>query len=285
MRCLLDVTKGVLAGLLICAAGSGVFFVQVKIDGMRKPREAIVRELMYFPSGKFMGAVTVGYDNLAADFVWLRAIQYYGEHRLTDAKYEYLDHILDILTTLDPRFVDAYTFGSLLLTDDAKEPGRALKLLDKGMRSNPEDWRLPFTKGFIYYVFLRDYFKGARYFEIASRLENAPDMAARFASFAYQRGGDRVTAVNMWSELYTRSKNELERVIALRYIKKLISEILDDKVAAYRAKYGRYPYRLSELIDGGLIQRLPVAPDGDTFVFNYGRKRVDPASGPIRIED
>lgn len=285
MSSLTDLIKGIVTGLLICAAGSGVFFIQTRIDRIRKPGEAIVRELMYFPSGKFLGAVTVGYDNLAADLVWLRAIQYYGEHRMTDAKYEYLGHILDILTTLDPRFVGAYTFGSLLLSDDAKEPHRALELLDKGIRNNPEDWRIPFTKGFINYVFLRDYFKAGKYFEMASRLDGAPGMAARFASFAYQKGGDRMTAISLWTELYLRSDNEIEKVMALRYIKELVAERLEEKVGQYRAKFGRYPYRLSELVDVGIVRRLPVTPDGDTFVFNYGRKRVEPASGPIKIED
>jgi tetratricopeptide (TPR) repeat protein len=285
LRRVFRVVHGLLIGLLICAASSGVFFIQTRIDRVRKPREAIVRELMYFPSGRFVRAATVGYDNLAADLVWLRAIQYYGQHRLTDLKFEYLGHIFDILTTLDPRFIGAYTFGSLLLTDDAKEPKRALALLDKGMRNNPHNWRIPFTKGFIYYVFLRDFFKAGKYFEMASTKGGAPEMVVRFASFSYQRGGDRITAINLWGEIYTRSENEVEKVTALRYWKGLVSEILDEKVAEYRKTFGRYPYALSELVDAGIVRKLPVAPDGDTFVFNWRRKRVEPASGPLRKEE
>jgi len=285
LRRITRIVHGLLIGLLICAAGSGVFFIQTRIDRIRKPREAIVRELMYFPSGKFMRVATVGYDNLAADLVWLRAIQYYGQHRLTDLKFEYLGHIFDILTTLNPRFTDAYTFGSLLLADDAKEPERALLLLDKGMRNNPHNWRIPFTKGFIYYVFLRDFFKAGKYFEMASTKDGAPEMAARFASFSYQRGGDRITAINLWGEIYTRSENEVEKVTALRYWKRLVSEILDEKVNEYRKRFGRYPYALSELVEAGLVRKLPVAPDGDTFVFNWRRRRIEPASGPLRKEE
>jgi hypothetical protein len=277
--------KKILLGLLVCVAAGGVFFLQLKLDRARAPREAIVRELMYFPSGRFMSAVTVGYDNLAADLVWLRAIQYYGEHRVTDLKFEYLGHILDILTTLDSRFVDGYTFGSLLLADDAKEPGRALDLLDKGMRNNPDDWRIPFTKGFVYYVFLRDFFKAGKYFEVSSRIEGAPDMAARFASFSFQRGGDRMTAVNLWTELYHRSNNELEKLTALRYIKELYIEMLEEKVEEFREEFGRYPGRLKELKEAGFVRRLPIAPDGDPFVFNTRRRRVEPASGPLKVED
>jgi hypothetical protein len=255
------------------------------MDQARAPREAIVRELMYFPSGRFMSAVTVGYDNLAADLVWLRAIQYYGEQRLTDLKFDYLGHIFDILTTLDKRFVNAYTFGSLLLADDANEPERALDLLDKGMRNNPHDWRIPFTKGFIYYVFLRDFCKAGSYFRMSSALEDAPDMAARFASFAFQKGGDRITAVNLWIELYERSNNDLERLTAIRYIKELLAEMLDEKVEEFSEKFGRYPRDLTELKDAGLVRRIPVPPDGDAFVYNSLKNRVEPASGPLKVDD
>lgn len=240
---------------------------------------------MYFPSGRFMSAVTVGYDNLAADFVWLRAIQYYGEHRLTDLRFEYLGHIFDVLTTLDPRFVNAYTFGSLLLADDANEPERAITLLDKGMRNNPHDWRIPFTKGFIYYVFLRDFFKAGKYFRMSSGLEGAPDMAGRFASYAFQKGGDRVTAVNLWAELYQRSKNEIERWTALTYIKELLAEILQDEVEEFKLRFGRYPYSLAELEETGLVRKLPVAPDGDTFRYIRSRNKVEPSSGPLKVDE
>ncbi len=270
---------------MICAIASGVYFAQRRIDRIRSPREAIVRELLYFPSGRFLTAVTVGYNNLAADLVWLRAIQYYGEHRQTDLKFEYLGHIFEILTTLDPRFVGAYTFGSLLLTDDAKEPERALELLDKGIRNNPDEWRIPFTKGFIYYVFLREYYKAGSYFKLSSRMEDAPDMTKRFASFSFQRGGDRVTAINLWTELYDRSRNEVERLTALRYAKGLLSEILDEKVLEFRDRFERYPVRLEELVEAGLVQKLPVAPDGDTFIFNAKRRAVEPASGPLKFGD
>ena len=38
----------------------------------------------------------------------------------------------------------------------------------------------------------------------------------------------------------------------------------------------------SELVDSGLIREVPAAPDGDTFVFNWRKKKVEPASGPLK---
>jgi hypothetical protein len=115
-----------------------MILTQREIDSRVVIREEIVKELFYFPSGNFIQGKVGGFDNLIADWVWLRAIQYYGHHRLTDAKFTFLGHILEVLTTLDHRFIHAYTFGSLLLTHDAEDPDTALELLKKGSQKNPE---------------------------------------------------------------------------------------------------------------------------------------------------
>src|SRR3972149_10777571 len=147
-----------------------------RMEDGRKIREELVEELQYFPSGDFVQGKVGGFDMLFADWVWLRAIQYYGQHRLTDAKFTYLGHILDVLTTLDPRFIHAYTFGALLLTHDSAEPEKALQLLKKGNEKNPDRWEIPFTEGFIQYVFLKDYREAVRAFRLASSLPESPDM-------------------------------------------------------------------------------------------------------------
>ncbi len=41
-------------------------------------------ELLYYPSGLMARRAALGYETAAADIAWLRGIQYYGEHRITD---------------------------------------------------------------------------------------------------------------------------------------------------------------------------------------------------------
>ena len=71
-----------------------------RIDLGKSPHE-LIGDLMYFPSGTALRALSMGFYAPLSDLVWLRFIQYYGEHRMSDAKFEFLYHILDILTTLD----------------------------------------------------------------------------------------------------------------------------------------------------------------------------------------
>ena len=96
--------------------------------------------------------LTRGYNALAADLYWIRAIQYYGgaKRRLrtlqaagaADASrapdYQLLYPLLDLTTTLDPRFNIAYRFGAIFLAEPypggAGRPDLAIALLEKGLR-------------------------------------------------------------------------------------------------------------------------------------------------------
>jgi hypothetical protein len=244
------------------------------IDGKRSPHE-LIGELMYFPSGTALRAGSMGLYAPLADVVWLRFIQYYGEHRMTDAKFELMYHILDILTTLDSRFTYAYTLGALMLTHDAQNPDQARQLLKKGMQRHPLDWRFPFMYGFIHYAFLADYPVARTYFEIASRKPNAPDFAQRWAAFvSYFKLGDLKSSLTLWIDLYNNTENPEEKVIATYYIEKinmkLHIEFLDASVSEFANTYGRLPYDLQELVTRGLIESIPTEPHGDRYYLSNG---------------
>lgn len=245
--------------------------LQVAIDRRRVIREELVEELLYFPSGDFIQGKVGGFDLLVADWIWLRAIQYYGHHRLTDAKFKYLGHILDVLTTLDPRFIHAYTFGSLLLTHDAGEPLKAFQLLKKGREKNPHRWEIPFMEGFIHYVFLKRYREAVRSFRLSSHLPDSPDMTRRFAAFAAKKGGETRLSLELWMELYQTSKNPYEKETALRYVKQLKKKEVEGLLATYVSQRGTYPLDLSELLSLhpiGELKSLFEAPDGDRLYYN-----------------
>jgi tetratricopeptide (TPR) repeat protein len=182
-------------------------------------------ELMYFPSGRFLKHVSLGHESGLADIVWLRAIQYYGEHRMTDRKYEMIGHIFDVMTTLDPHFLHAYVFGALVLAQDAGKPEDALLLLRKGMRHNPKDWYLAFETGFIYYIVLRDYRNAGRYFTLSSKLPNAPPFTSRFAAFVEERAGHTETALKLWEEASRMTENARIKEMAEEKVQELKKEL------------------------------------------------------------
>ena len=110
---------------------------------------------------------------------WIRAIQYYGgtKRRLqaqarvpepppmlaapTSDDYSLLYPLLDITTTLDPRFTIAYRFGAVFLAEAyPRGPGRpdlAIALLEKGLRAQPDKWEYMQDIGFVHYWYVHDY--------------------------------------------------------------------------------------------------------------------------------
>ena len=230
--------------------------------------EKLVEELMYFPSGRWVRPLTAGYYNLAGDVVWLRAIQYFGDHNLSDKKFDYLYHIMDVLTTLDMAFVSAYTLGGILLTDYAGQIQNALNLLEKGIKHNWENWRIPFVKGFIYYVYLRDYPKAVLYFRYSSLCPGAPAMPAQFAAFILgKKLRNRDVALALWWEIYNKSETVLEKKAALRNIVELTKEILSGFVEEYKRRHNKLPASISDLVREGFITKRGYlhGPDGGFY--------------------
>jgi len=260
--------------IAIALLASSIFPLQKMIDTKWRGEEELVEELMYFPTGNLLKKIVLGYDELAADLVWLRMIQYYGHHRQTDKRFDYLGHILDVLTDLDPHFIHGYTFGALLLTDDGRNPSRGLSILQKGAVHNPLDWRLPFMSGFINYVFLRDYERAADHFVTASSLPDAPAFSKRFAAFVYDRKGDVDVSLELWYNLYETTENEYEKRSALRYIKRIEIQRLSQLVARFREMSGRYPTDLKNLVTIEWIDALPEAPDGSSYFFDHSDSLV-----------
>uniref|UniRef100_A0A7V0Z7C0 Tetratricopeptide repeat protein n=1 Tax=candidate division WOR-3 bacterium TaxID=2052148 RepID=A0A7V0Z7C0_UNCW3 len=240
-----------------------------RID-LKKTLHELIGELMYFPSGFAVRALSLGFYVPLADMVWLRFIQYYGEHRMTDARFDLMYHILDILTTLDPYFVHAYTLGALMLTHDANRPDQAMKLLKKGMRADYNEWRTPFIYGFINYVFLRDYKTALAYLRISSQKPNATDMPKRWAGYiALKRIGDLKVALALWLDLYKHAKNPEEKKIAEIYINEtkmeMDIEFLNKKIDEFTHKMGRQPINLNELVVYKFIDSIPSEPHGEKY--------------------
>ncbi|MGQ9844006.1 MAG: tetratricopeptide repeat protein, partial [Spirochaetota bacterium] len=246
-----------------------------RID-LKKTSHELIGELMYFPSGFAVKSLSLGFYVPLADLVWLRFIQYYGEHRMTDARFDLMYHILDILTTLDPYFVHAYTLGALMLTHDANRPDQAKSLLKKGMRQDYDEWRIPFIYGFIHYVFLRDYKTALSYFCLSSKSPRAPDMPKRWAGYiALKRLRDTKTALALWIDMYNNAKNPEEKRIAEMYIQEarmeLDIEFLNNKIEEFKSTFGRAPYHLNELVISGLTHSIPDEPHGEKYFIRNGR--------------
>jgi len=242
-------------------------------------------DLLYFSSPAVVKKMALGYDRIVADFYWMRVIQYYGRRDEADkrpVRYKNLSTLLDITTTLDPDLLDAYRAGSLFLSEadpvGAGQPEEGLKLLDKGIRAHPQEWRLWYDKGFIYYLFLRDYGKAGETWHAASRLASAPHWMEPLAAMSLSKGGAVEIAKVLWERQYRESaradvrENARNHLISFQVARDIWSlELLLEK---YRAKTGSFPQTLRELIRGKALKI--VDPLGAPYQYN-------PVTGAISL--
>jgi hypothetical protein len=176
---------------------------------------------LYLPSGKFIEQTSLGYREVAADWVWFQAVQYFGGYAKSEHDLAYFNGLIDIVTDLDPHFDFAYIFGAVVMSQDMGDLERGVEILKKGMRENPTAWKYPFEIGFLYYVGSRDAERAARYFELAAKLPGGGSRARRFAAFVHSKAGHEETSIRMWEELARESDEPYMREMAERYIEKL----------------------------------------------------------------
>lgn len=201
--------------LIVCAVvcASLAFATSREIHGLRRDRRA-GGELMYFPSGYLLRPMALGHPLTVADCLWLRAIQYYGEHRMTDNRFPMAGHVFTTITRLDPLFCEAYLFGGLVLAAEGGDRARGLALMKEGVARNPGRWELPFWTGFVYYLMKEHDRDAAYYFARAARLPGAPGYVMRFAAHAKARSGDLTTALALWEDLLNNTTNPAMRTLA-----------------------------------------------------------------------
>ncbi|MGC0773909.1 MAG: hypothetical protein WB543_13320 [Candidatus Acidiferrum sp.] len=266
---------------------AGVWRLQQRIDGQRMALHQEHDDLV-LRSGKLVKAMSLEYAPLVADIYWTRAVQYYGAKRAAhDRNFELLWPLLDVTTTLDPNLLVAYRFGSTFLSEPtprgAGQPERGIELLERGIKANPEFWRLYEDLGFIYYFDLKDYAKASAAFDEGSKNPKAliwmKVMAAKIAA----EGESLSTSIFLWNEVYRSTKDPDVKRNAQTHLQLLKVEQdcrqLDALAEEFQKRTGRRPSRAGELVQAGLLSRLPVDPLGYAYVFGAdGKAELNTAS-------
>lgn len=199
------------------------------------PQRAL-EQLHFLPSGRHLKALTLGFSNLAADVLWIRAIGYFGGHALTDREFPWLHHILDQVTTLDPPFRYPYLFGGIVLSLEHQSSEQSIALLTKGMKQYPGDWRFPFYIGFNCFYHQQDPARAAEFMRYAASLPGRPQYLPRLAASLIAESGRLEAAIRFLETIAEGTRDEGERAS------------IGEKIADLRA--GRVPEALRRFLAG-----------------------------------
>ena len=196
-----------------------LFPVQREIDRTRGAW-VVQEELLYLPSGNMLKVVSLGFDEAMADILYIKMIDYFATHLMTDRTYTWLYHTADLVTTLDPYFRFPYIFAGLVLNLEGHQFENARKLLTKGMTVFPDDWYFPFVLGLNYFFGSADFMTAAQHLERAYTL-GGPKYLHSFAAKLREKGKTRETALEFLYFLYNRFYDENMKKIIMDRITEL----------------------------------------------------------------
>jgi len=268
--------------MLLVLAGSSVYWSQRAIDS-RAGHFRSTEEVLYLPSGKVIKTLSLGHNGLLADIYWMRAVQYYGGKRLKNQKrYDLLDPLIGIATTLDPQLIHAYRFGAIFLSEKspvgAEQPEKAVALLKRGIEQNPIEWQLYRDLGFVYYWYLQDYKMAADAFLEGSKNPKSAAWMKTFAAELLAKGGSRDSARFLWQQFYDTADNEQmkqnakENLLRLQALDEI--DLLQEFIGKVEARSGRPVQSIEELFRLGLLKQLPLDPKGFTYSYDPQTRKV-----------
>jgi hypothetical protein len=240
-------------------------------------------EFIYLPPTRFLQAVALGYQQVLANVLWFRTINYFGRHYQSDRVYPWLASMCNAVTDLDPRAEYVYSFGGVILPWEADRIDDGIALLEKGTRNLPSSWRLHYMLGFSYYYFKDDLGAASRTLRTATFLPGAPGFVSRLAASVDAAYQGPSSAVDFLAEFERYDANgELRNVIRERIRELSLSgdiDTLEAAVRAFQVQAGRPPSELSELVSAGILTAIPQEPFGGRYVLDHSSGHVMSTSG------
>jgi len=225
---------GIIVGGLVV-----VTFLSRTMDARRSTQQSADEQLYVSPNAA--RRLSLGFNGLAADWYWMRTLQYVGNKILDfdkqqegkvdfwtvkDLKLDLLPQLLNVSTRLDPQFLAPYEYGAMILPEiDSKQ---AIALLDFGIQQNPGTWQLYHHLGYIYWQ-RRDYQKAAEIYGTGAGLAGAPSWMTALSARMKGEGGSRSAAREMYRRLYETADDQGIKSMVLNQIIRLDS--LDERDA------------------------------------------------------
>ncbi|MGZ5495384.1 MAG: hypothetical protein ACXWFO_01415 [Candidatus Aminicenantales bacterium] len=274
----------ILLVLFLLASASAIVALKAVTDRVVR-KELPGSSIIYIPSGKFLKYATFGYRNLAADAIYLWAIQYYTTPTIDD-RFDHLDHIFAIINELDPRYQDPYEVGAMIAVQEARDIQAAFAILDRGAANNPDQWVYPFNAGHIALMTLKDYPLAEKYFAQCMKIPGAPEFVERLRANAIYRKGDLKTSWDTWLDIFKRAPDERTKKIASNHLYDVKATIdgaaLEEAAAKYRERFGRLPADLEVLVRAGFLREVPKDLDGKDYLYDAATGKVKTAVSPWR---
>lgn len=286
--------KTITLGLVVVVGMSCAVILVRWTDSLRPQADPNAIDESLYLDDKTARRMTLGFNGLAADWYWMRSLQYMGKKLmnstgdislddLSGLNMKLLAPLLDTATTLDPEFVEPYEYGAVVLP--AIDVQQAIRLSQKGINANPNAWRLYHHLGYIYWR-QGQYQLASETYERGAQIPGAPAWMQAMRAKLLSEGGSRSTAREIYTRMYEQSNEEHVRDMARKHLMRLDS--LDERdglrklFTAYKTRTGKCPDSWRELEQVFRSLRIPVDqsgapldPSGAPYVLQAGACEVE----------
>ena len=269
-----------IAGLIFCA-----FLLLIPVYGQvaaRMSTQQLEEKLGSLPGKEGLKILAMGHRALVSEWIFFRVMTYYGGRIDQEAPasrrnvdYPSMYYFLDTSTYIDPYNIDSYYFAQAILTWEFGMIREVNVLLDRGMEHRTWDFYLPFFAGFNSFYFLKDYKEAGRYMERASRIAGDPLFANLAARFLYE-SDETDTAISFLKVMIEKTWNQkVRRSLETRLGALEAVRALEKAARQFEDRFHRKPGNMHDLLNAGLISRIPQDPYGGMFYLDdHGRIRT-----------
>lgn len=291
-----DRTKTLALGLVVVIGMTCAALLVHRLDTLRPPADPNAIDESLYVNGKTARRISLSFNGLAADWYWMRSLQYVGRKIINDndvpldqlglLNLKLLAPLLDTATTLDPEFQDPYEYAAIVLPSiDVNE---AIRITKKGIAANPNAWRLYQHLGYIYWQ-QHDYQAASEIYGRGAQIADAPPWMEAMKAKMAADGRSRSTAREIYTRMYEQSADEKVRDMARKHLLQLDSldqrEYLRKLLAAYQARTGKCPSSWQEVEPVFRALRIavdasgaPLDPSGTPYVLRACEADLNPRS-------
>ena len=294
--------KSITLGLVILVGIASTALLVRWTDTLRPPVDPNAIDESLYLNDKTARRMSLGFNGLAADWYWMRSLQYVGKKLinstgdislddLSGLNMKLLAQLLDTATTLDPEFTEPYEYAAVVLP--AIDVQQAIRLTQKGINANPNAWRLYHHLGYIYWR-QGQYQLASETYSRGAQIPGAPAWMEAMKAKLLSEGGSRSTAREIYTRMYEQSGDEQVKQMARKHLMRLDSldqrDGLRKALAAYQARTGKCPESWREL--GPIFRAVqipmdqsgaPLDPSGAPYLLRGGACEVELDSKTTKV--
>ena len=282
-----------LAVVIVCFALS--ILLSRHIEATKPPLPENYSDADLEMNGSYLRGYALGTESLIADWYYMRSLQYVGD-KLINSKSDFINiedlrdlnprllyPYLDNATDLDPHFVAAYTYGAIVLP--AVDQRQAIKLTEKGIANNPDQWRLYQYLGYIYWH-AGNYEKAAEYYQKGSEIAGAAPFMKLMAAMMRSQGGSRATARQIFEQMLADNASD-PNVVTTARLRLMELDWLDQRdainetLAKSKQSNGRCASDLREVLPQ--LRGVHLPSGGDFQLTNAGQL-ADPSGAAYLLD-